>query len=148
MGNEKLKLFRLSILFGCFALFILIPKLADAATLYLSPSSGQYTVGDILSASVIVNTQDKAINNADAVIYFPSDLLEIVSLSKSGSIFSLWVEEPSFSNGAGTISFNGGVPTPGFTGSAGKVLSIVFKVVLPFVVFKYSSRLFASFIFE
>jgi len=100
---------------------------ANAATLYFSPSSGNFTVGNIFTVSVLTNTQDEAINNADAIINFPSALLEIVSISKSGSIFSLWVEEPAFSNGAGTVSFNGGVPTPGFNGASGKIISIVFR---------------------
>lgn len=111
-----------------FAFCIFAVNAANAATLYFSPSSGDYTVGNILNASILVNTQGKAINNSDAVINFPSALLEVVSLSKSGSIFTLWVEEPSFSNSAGTISFNGGLPTPGFNGSSGRLLNITFQV--------------------
>ena len=102
--------------------------IANAATLYFSPSSGNFSVGNILTTSVIVNTQGEEINNADAVINFPAGLLDVVSVSKSGSIFSLWVEEPAFSNSAGTITFNGGLPTPGFNGTAGKIVSIVFRV--------------------
>jgi len=117
-------------LFGiCFLLFgIFAPLGVRAATLYFSPSSGNFSVGDILSTSVLVNTQSQAINNASAVINFPASLLEVVSISKSGSIFSLWVEEPFFSNSAGTISFDGGLPTPGFNGTAGKIVSVVFRV--------------------
>lgn len=111
-----------------FFVFILTTSTTHAATMYFSPSSGNFTVGNILNASVLVNTQSISINNADAVINFPTSLLEVVSISKSGSIFPLWVEEPSFSNSAGTISFNGGVPTPGFNGSAGKLLNITFRV--------------------
>ena len=108
--------------------FIFNAAAAQAATLYFSPSSGSHAVGGILSTSVFVNTQEQAINNSDAVIHFPANLLEVVSVSKSGSIFSLWVGEPAFSNNAGTISFNGGLPTPGYTGSAGKIISIVFRL--------------------
>lgn len=101
---------------------------AHAATLHLSPASGDLTVGNILNVSVVVNTQGKAINNADAVINFPASLLEVVAISKSGSIFTLWVEEPAFSNSSGRITFNGGVPTPGFNGSAGRLVTIAFRV--------------------
>ena len=76
----------------------------------------------------MVNTESVAINNTEATINFPSGLLEIVSVSKSGSIFSLWVEEPTFSNNAGTLSFNGGMPTPGFTGTTGKIIGVTFRV--------------------
>lgn len=115
-----------AILFALF--FVFNVSEAKAATLYFSPSSGTYSVGNILTTSVFVNTQEKSINNADAIINFPTDLLDVVSVSKSGSIFSLWVEEPTFSNSAGTIAFNGGLPTPGFTGKSGKIVNIVFKV--------------------
>ncbi len=111
-----------------FAFLVFSANVAYAATLYFSPSSGNFSVGDLLNTGVLVNTQSKSINNADAVINFPSALLEVVSVTKSGSVFSLWVEEPAFSNGAGTISFNGGLPTPGFNGTAGKIINVVFRV--------------------
>jgi 5-hydroxyisourate hydrolase-like protein (transthyretin family) len=115
------------ILFGILFFIFNVHKV-NAATLYFSPSSGNFTVGDILTTSILVNTQGQAINNTEAIINFPSDLLEVVSVNKSGSIFSLWVEEPAFSNSAGTISFNGGLPTPGFNGTMGKIINIIFRV--------------------
>lgn len=129
MKSHSLKLIYFGFLFALFSasLFLFNARKANAATLYFSPSSGNFTVGNILTTSVLVNTQGQAINNSDAVINFPSNLLEVVSISKSGSIFSLWVEEPTFSNSAGTISFNGGLPTPGFSGTSGKIISIVFR---------------------
>ena len=117
--------------FVVFSFFASLPfglKVADAAMLHFFPSSGNQTAGNILNVSVLVNTQGKAINNAEAAIRFPTALLEVVSISKSGSIFTLFVEEPTFSNSAGTISFNGGLPTPGFTGSAGKMVTIAFRI--------------------
>lgn len=114
-----------------FCAFVLTADTAHAATVYFSPSSGNFTVGNILNTSVLVNTEGVSINNADAVINFPSSLLEVISISKSDSIFSLWVEEPTFSNSAGSITFNGGMPTPGFNGSAGKLLNITFRVRNP-----------------
>lgn len=109
-------------------LFIFGANTANAATLYFSPSSGNFTVGNIFTVNVMVDTGDKAINNAEAAINFPPALLEVVSVGKFGSIFSLWVLEPNFSNSQGTLSFNGGLPTPGFNGSTGKILSLVFRV--------------------
>jgi len=94
----KLKIQKNVILFSfILILFVFGVKTTNAATIYFSPSSGNFTVGNILTANVLVNTQGQAINNADAVINFPSGLLEVVSVNKSGSIFSLWVEEPAFS---------------------------------------------------
>jgi hypothetical protein len=54
-----------------------------------------------------------------------------VSLTKNSSIFSLWVEEPKFSNNSGTITLNGGLPNPGYLGTNGNVVSITFKAKKP-----------------
>lgn len=126
--NRRFKILSAAFLFFIAVTFLSGEATAEAATIYFSPSSGNFSVGDLLNTSVLVNTQSKAINNADAVINFPSAFLEVVSVNKSGSIFSLWVEEPSFSNSAGIISFNGGLPTPGFNGTAGRIINIVFRV--------------------
>ncbi|KKS76988.1 MAG: hypothetical protein UV64_C0032G0006 [Parcubacteria group bacterium GW2011_GWC1_43_11b] len=110
-----------------FLLFGLLPTSVHAATLFFSPSSGEYAVGKTLSVSLYISSADQAMNAASGVISFPSDKLEVSSLSKTGSIFSLWVQEPSFSNSAGTINFEGIVLNPGFTGSSGKAITITFK---------------------
>ncbi len=67
-------------------------------------------------------------NAASGVLLFPADKLQVVSLSKSGSIFNLWIQDPSFSNSAGTVNFEGIVLNPGFIGSSGKILSVTFRV--------------------
>lgn len=102
-------------------------NVAEAASISLRPSTQSASVGNIVSVRVVVNTDGKYINNSDGTIQYPTELLDVLSVSKSGSIFSLWVEEPRFSNLDGTISFNGGVPNPGFYGSNGEVISITFK---------------------
>ena len=126
--NRKFFNFALTFCILIFSFFIFAVNTANAATLYLSPSSGNFSVGNIFTVNVLVNTENADINNAEATINFPSGLLEVISISKSGSIFSLWVEEPTFSNSAGTLSLNGGLPTPGFKGSGGKVIGAVFRV--------------------
>lgn len=120
-----LKYFSAVLLLVVFSLFFF--KHVEAATLSLMPTSSSVSVGNIVSIKVVVNTSGKYINNGEASIQFPTDLLEVVSISKNSSIFSLWVEEPSFSNYTGKISFNGGVPNPGFVGSSGTIASITFK---------------------
>jgi len=105
----------------------MLPVAAEAATLYFSPSSGSHAVGTTFSVSIYVSSADQAMNAASGVISFPQDKLEATSLSKTGSIFTLWVQEPSFSNSAGTINFEGIVLNPGFTGAAGKIITINFR---------------------
>lgn len=66
-------------------------------------------------------------NGASGAISFPQDKLEVAALSKSDSIFSLWVQEPLFLNSAGSINFEGIVLNPGFIGASGKIITITFR---------------------
>jgi len=104
-----------------------LPAEAADASLYLSPSTGTYSVGNTFSIVVKVNTGGVAINATEGEIVFSPDKLEVVSVSKSGSIFSLWTGQPVFSNSNGTVSFAGGTPNPGYTGAAGKIITITFR---------------------
>ena len=99
----------------------------DAATMSLRPSSTKIEEGSTFTVTVSIDTQGETINNAEAIISYPKDVLEVVSLASSPSIFNLWAEGPSFSNTNGTINFNGGVPNPGYTGSGGRVLSATLR---------------------
>ena len=111
----------------CFLSFILPDKAEAAASLYLVPSTGAYTVGNTFLIELRVNSGGEPINAADATLVFDVDNLEVRSISKDGSIFSLWVQEPVFSNSLGTMNFAGGKPSPGYTGATGVIFSIVFK---------------------
>lgn len=112
------------LVFLCFGLFV--SHDVQAATSYFSPSSGKMN-GETGSVDILVDTEGVAVNNVEMVVRFPNDLLEIVSTSASESIFSLWVGAPKYSNESGTLSFTAGIPTPGFTGDAGKILTVVFR---------------------
>jgi len=97
-----------------------------AASLYLSPSSGSHAVNQSFSVGIYASS-DEAMNASSGVLSFPTDKLQVVSVSKSGSIFSLWAQDPSFSNSNGEVHFEGVVLNPGYTGSSGKILTITFK---------------------
>lgn len=118
-------------LFSAVAAALLVsPALAAlpvrAATLGLRSSSATVAEGATFTVRLSVNTQGKAINNAEATITYPRDLVEAVSASRGGSIFRLWIVEPSISAGSGTVTLNGGIPTPGFSGS-GELASVTFR---------------------
>ncbi|PIT96516.1 hypothetical protein COT82_02815 [Candidatus Campbellbacteria bacterium CG10_big_fil_rev_8_21_14_0_10_35_52] len=102
-------------------------SIINAATLNFSPPSGSYGVGVSFSVNVTVESVDQAMNAVSGVVSFPWDKLEVVSISKQGSILSLWPVEPSFSNSAGTVSFEGIALNPGYTGASGKILAITFR---------------------
>ena len=111
-----------------FSIFLALPSAAQAASLYFSPASGSYSVGSALPVNIYVSSADQSMNAVSGAISFPSDKLELVSLSKTSSIITLWVQEPSFSNTVGTANFEGIVLNPGFTGSSGKIITLNFKV--------------------
>lgn len=104
------------------------PVVTNAANLGLSPNTGVYQTGTAFTVRVTVNSQGKSINAAEGTIRFNKNELQVVSVDRSNSIFSLWVAEPAFSNSAGTITFSGGVPA-GYIGAAGTVLNVTFRTV-------------------
>lgn len=109
-----------------FCVSLALPLVAQAALLYFSPSAGTYQTGRNFTVNVRVESS-AAMNAASGVIVFPTDKLEVLSVSKSGSIFNLWVQEPSFSNRDGNIRFEDIVLNPGFTGD-GKLIDVTFRV--------------------
>lgn len=109
------------------ALLLVLPSATRAATLGLSPANTTVNIGSTISETVIVSSADQAMNAISGTLSFPRDLLQVVSVSKTNSVLSLWVQDPTFSNTDGTISFSGIVPNPGFTGGRGQVLSIQFR---------------------
>lgn len=112
---------------GILVVFLFSINTAYAGSLYISPTSSTVSVGNIITVKVLVNTEGQVINNSDAAIQYPIDLMEVVSIGKNSSIFSVWVEEPRFSNLEGRITFNGGLPNPGYSGQNGEIVSITFK---------------------
>lgn len=125
--NNLIFFFTFSLVITFFAVFA--PTRAQAASLYFTPSSGVYQAGDLFTVNVYVNSAESTMNAASGVVAFPQDKLEVLSLNRGGSIFSLWVQEPTFSNSIGTINFEGVVLNPGFTGSGGKIISINLKAI-------------------
>ena len=118
------------VLAAVFTLFAFLAgfETVQAATLYFVPSTGTSNIGGNLSVGVYVSSADQAMNAASGVVSFPQDKLEVISISKTGSIITLWVQEPAFFNQSGILNFEGIVPNPGFTGSGGKIITLNFRV--------------------
>ena len=109
------------------SIFSALPYSAQAAVLSFSQLGNKYNLGSVFPVTVYVDSTGDVMNASSGVVSFPWDKLEVVSVSKTGSIFSLWAEEPTFSNKSGTVSFEGVVLNPGYSGSNGKLLTINFK---------------------
>ncbi len=98
---------------------------AQSATLSFAPSTGSFSVGKTFTVNISVDSGSTAVNSANATIEFDSTLVTVDSVSKTGSAFGLWAVEPTFSNSAGTVSFEGGNTSP-ISGKK-QLLSISFK---------------------
>src|SRR3972149_335420 len=99
---------------------------ASAAELFAMPQTGTHALNTTFSLDVKINSQGDSINAAQAHVTFPATILEVSSVSVSGSVFGFWPEEPVFSNANGTVDFIGGTVN-GVSGASLQVLTIVFK---------------------
>lgn len=113
---------KLGILFGVVMLFA---NTAEAASLFFVPATGEFGVGSKITVDVKIDSEGVGINAAQATIRFPKDTLTVTSIDKTGSTFNFWLEEPTFSNDAGVITFVGGTPY-GISGASIQVLRVVF----------------------
>ncbi|MBI5728816.1 MAG: hypothetical protein HY983_01030 [Candidatus Magasanikbacteria bacterium] len=129
MPSQKITcsaLLRFSVVFLTLVL-ILRASNAQAATLFLSPKSGVFTVGKTFDVDVRVDSGGQGFNSAQATLQFPRDVLNVQSIDSSAvsTIFNFWLEQPTFSNDKGIISFLGGT-TDGVVGASVPLLKITF----------------------
>jgi hypothetical protein len=97
-----------------------------AADLLVSPATGSYAAGQTFTVTVQTDPKGDSINAVESNLTFDKTKLSVISIAK-GSAFSLWTNEPTFSNSAGTIFFGGGSPTP-FTAKS-NLVSVTFKTL-------------------
>lgn len=105
----------------------LVPLKASAASLFVSTDKTAVRIGDQFNAIININSEGSGINAAQATLTYPKEGLEVTNIDKTGSIFSFWLQEPTYSNDLGQISFTGGSPS-GFSGGSLKVLTVSFRV--------------------
>lgn len=113
---------KIGILFGVMALFA---NTAQAASLFFVPGTGEFGLEKEIVADLKIDSEGTGINAAQATIRFPKDMLAVKSVDKADSTFNFWLEEPTFSNEEGVISFVGGTPY-GVSGASLQTLRITF----------------------
>jgi hypothetical protein len=115
---------------GAFVAFVAFMSAANAALaqMYVTPSSGAFPVGKTFNVVIRISS-DQAANAAEGTLNFDPQHLRVQSLSGGGSIFNLNVQQPEFSNSAGTVRFAGVILNPGFSGAGGNLLTVTFKAV-------------------
>ncbi len=125
---EIFKKISIAVGFAALSWFCVAP-FASAASLSFSSAANSYPVGTTFAVKLLVSSSDQAMNAAQGTISFSPATVSLLSVSKTSSIFSLWPQEPTFSNASGTADFAGVVLTPGFAGSAGTVITLNFKAI-------------------
>jgi len=105
------------------------PHSLFAQSISVTPNLSNQPVGKSFTLKVVVSSPNQAVNAFSGTVSFPKDKLQVVSLSKTDSIVSVWVADPTFSNDEGIVSFEGIALNPGFIGSSGKIVSINFKSI-------------------
>src|SRR3989344_2211164 len=123
MNRRIFTIFFLGILF----VFLFSPKIGQAATLLLSPSSGTFSIGSTFNVSILLDTEEESINALEVSLSFPPDMLQIVSPSTGQSIIGVWTANPKFDNINGRIELQGGVPG-GITSSKSLISTVTFRV--------------------
>lgn len=109
------------------AVFFTFSGYVEAANLQIAPATGSYSAGQTFTATIQVDPAGDSVNAVEAELTFDRTVLSVVNVSKTGSVFSLWTTEPTFSNTAGTISFGGGSPTP--FSSRSTLLTVTFRTL-------------------
>lgn len=100
---------------------------AWAATLSVSVDKTNVAIGDTVTATVLINSEGTGVNAAQAVIQYPKDLIEVLSVDRGASVFSFWLQAPAFSNETGRLTFTGGTAN-GVSGASLEALAFTFKV--------------------
>ena len=108
----------------CFLVFA--GRQLSAAELRVSPASVGIAEQESTQIIVAVTSADQEVNAAESTITFPAPLLEVEAVSQTG-IFSHWAVVPTIDNTAGTVTFAGGLPTPGFQGLDGTIITLTVK---------------------
>lgn len=119
-----MKTAKLILLLIVYSLLSTTPAQAGTAVLFLSPSSGSYTVGQTFSVRANVSSGGEYINAVAAYLSYPADKLEATGVDTGGSTLSIWAEKTA---GGGAVRLSGGLPTPGFNGE-GLVAEVSFRV--------------------
>ncbi len=107
------------------------PVKAGEASLYLSPDAGSFFMGGTFDVSILMNTGGEDVNAVQADLKFDKTKLQVASPTTGTSFVKIWVSQPTYSNIEGTLSFMGGIPSPGITTSSGLVSTITFRAISP-----------------
>lgn len=107
------------------ALYLFVPHVSYASTIFVETEPLVYKIGDIVRFDIYLNTEGSFINTIDTEVSFDSKDLKFFDFGDSDSVINFWVEKKSVSN---VINLSGIVPG-GFAGEKGKIMSLYFETL-------------------
>lgn len=113
---------------GCICAFVTTAQQVQASTTATLGLSGPRTtsVGQSIRIRAIISSE-QSLNAIQGSLQYSKELLSVTNIAHGKSIIKYWQQEPNNDPGTGTISFTGGLPNPGFTGSSATVFEITAK---------------------
>lgn len=112
--------------FVALLLFPLAAVHADGASLYLSPESGAYALGDEFQVLILADTDGIPVSAAEAELTYDAGAFAVEDISTEGSILDTWLTRPDFDGK--TIRFSGIARSP-YAGSNGLLVTITFRAL-------------------
>ncbi|MFH1235466.1 MAG: cohesin domain-containing protein [Parcubacteria group bacterium] len=111
-------------------LAVLYARHVDAAVINIETQPHPVRVGETFLAVARIDSEQEVINVVQGKVKYPTDILEVIDVSRGGSFLTLWPDPPSVDAEAGEISFTGGIPQ-GSMVFDGIVLTITFRATSP-----------------
>lgn len=96
-------------------------------SLYFPPLSEDPRMGRNFTVILKADSLSQKVTAINGELSYSDEKLQIIGISKVGSIISLWRQEPTPRTSSGKIVFQGDVAGSGFIGNGGTVFSIIFK---------------------
>lgn len=111
---------------GLFSTFSRMNRVsAGNPRLYLAATASSYKVGDTVTVYLFVDAGGSTIDAAEGRVSYPTDMFNHIATSVSGTEFVFWTNFPEENNGI--VDYGGGKPYPGYSGAAGKILTLVLQ---------------------
>ncbi len=98
---------------------------AQSPSVFFNNLPKQVSEGSRVSVDIRIQSSTQSINAISGVLAFPSNLVNVLSISKDASIIDIWTREPKVTRNG--ISFEGVVLNPGFKGASGLVFRVNFE---------------------
>lgn len=110
-------------LFSAIVAFFIIVVRAEAVSLSFLSQPASIQLNDLVTVRLTLSAEKPA-NAVAATIVYPPESLELISMSRTGSVVDFWVQEPRST--PGSILFEG-IMNNSFVGTQGKVIEMTFR---------------------